>query len=217
MTDTTTNDHQEVASNLNIKFRKGYSKMVTLLGMLILLLVILVPVFIMVNVAPSKPGYYATATNGVIYPLSSLDQPVVTDTFLQKWVSTLAGGIFTVSFGDWQSQLDKYKGNFTPLAWQDLQNSYNKGFADNLVQNQWSASAVITQEPRILDRRIINGRYTWTVNVPVLVNFTNASANASQSLLLALTISRMPTDANPQGIQVTQFLSRIKPGGGDNA
>ena len=205
------NDHNEIASGQNLKYRMGYSKLVSGLLGLVLIMVALLSMFVLVTLMPTSPSYYATTTDGQIYPMQSLSQPVVTDDYLQQWVSATVGGIYTVSFNDWQNQLKQYQNDFTPLAWQDLQNSYNNsGFATNLVQNQLIASAVVTQSPRILDRNIINGRYTWSVIVPVLVNFKSASAQSQQKLTLSLTVSRVPVLSDAQGIQISYIHAKLE-------
>lgn len=209
------NDHDEIASDRNAKYRSGYTKLLSLLVGLILLMVVLTPMFLLVTFMPTSPRYYATTTHGEIYPMSSLSEPVVTDTYLRQWVSAIAGGIFTVSFNDWQTQLDKYKADFTDLAWQDLLDAYkNDGFANTLVQNQLIASAVVSQTPKILNRSIINGRYTWSVMVPVLINYTSASANAKQTVDLSLTISRVPVLSSSQGIQISNLHAHLVTQGG---
>lgn len=209
-------DHNEIATNQNAKFRSGYAKLVTMLVGLVLVMFVLTAMFLLVNLMPTAPRYYATSTNGQLYPMSSLSEPVVTDAYLTQWISTIAGGIYTVSFNNWQNQLNKYQDDFTPLAWQDLQGAYNNGFADSLVQNQWLASAVVTQTPKILDRSIINGRYTWSVIVPVLINFTNAGASSKQAITLSLTVSRVPVLSDPGGIQITHLHSQIQSQGAAN-
>jgi intracellular multiplication protein IcmL len=209
MAEVSANDHNEIASGANAKFRSGYARLVTMLVGLVLVMCVLVSMLLLVTFMPNQPNYYATTTNGNLAQMQPLSEPVVTDSFLRQWVSTVAGGIFTVSFNDWQNQLKKYQGDFTSLAWQDLQNAYNNGFADNLVQNQLLASAVVTEQPRILDRSIINGYYTWTVIVPVLVNFTGAGAKSQQKLSLSLTISRVPVLTDSEGIQVSHIHAKL--------
>lgn len=209
MANESANDHNEIASSANAKFRSGYSKLVTMLVGLVLVMCVLVSMLLLVTFMPNQPSYYATATNGQIYPMQSMSEPVVTDNYLRQWVSSIAGGIFTVSFNDWQNQLKKYQDDFTTLAWQDLQDAYNNGFANNLVQNQLIASAVVTEQPRILDRSIINGYYTWTVIVPVLVNYIGAGAKSQQKLNLSLTISRVPVLTDSEGIQVSHIHATL--------
>jgi intracellular multiplication protein IcmL len=204
------NDHDEIASRQNAKYRTGYARLVTMLVGFVLVMVVLLSMFVLVTWMPNSPSYYATTTNGQIYPMQSLSEPVVTDNYLRQWVSAVAGGVYTVSFNDWQNQLKQYQNDFTPLAWQDLQNAYNNGFANNLVQNQLVASAVVTQSPRILDRSIINGRYTWTVIVPVMVNFTSAGAQSLQKITLSLTISRVPVLSDAQGIQISYLHAKLE-------
>jgi intracellular multiplication protein IcmL len=214
------NDHDEIASSKNARYRTGYSKLVTMLVGLVLIMVVLTSMLLLVTFMPQSPRYYATSTNGQMFPMFSLSEPVVTDNFLRQWVSTVAGGIFTVSFNDWEKQLDTYQDNFTPLAWQDLLGAYNNGgFATNLVQNQLVSSAIVSKQPRILDRSIINGRYTWAVIVPVLVYYSSAGQSSSQTITLSLTISRVPVLSDPQGIQISHIHAKLQSeqtGVGDN-
>jgi intracellular multiplication protein IcmL len=213
------NDHDEIASGQNAVYRKRYGKMVSILVALVLLMAIVTPLFLLVIFKPTPPRYYTTTTTGDVKRLSSLSEPVVTDAYLRKWVATIAGGIFTVSFNSWQTQIKRYQDNFTPLAWQSLMNSYtNGGFADTLTNNQLISSAVVNGTPRILDRSIINGEFTWFVSVPILVNYTSASAQTQQMVNLSITVSRVPVLSVPQGIQISHFRAKItqRAAGGSN-
>ena len=139
----------------------------------------------------------------------SLSEPVVTDNYLRQWVSTIAGGIFTVNFNDWQKQITKYQADFTPQAWQALLNVYKDGFAKTLVADQLVTSAVVASTPKILDRNIIHGRYTWSVLVPVLIQYTNASSGQNQTINLSLVVSRVPVLGSSQGIQISSIVAKI--------
>ncbi len=210
MTKQVANDHDEIASSKNALYRKRYGKMVSMLVALVLLMAVVTPLFLLVIFKPTPPRYYATTTKGQVRRLSSLSEPVVTDAYLRKWVAAIAGGIFTMSFNNWQTQIKRYQDNFTPLAWQSLMNSYtNGGFADTLTNNQLISSAVVDGTPRILDRNIIRGYYTWFVSVPILINYTSASAQTQQRVDLSLTVSRVPLLSVPQGIQISHFRAKV--------
>ena len=67
-------------------------------------------------------------------------------------------------------------------------------------------SAVITQMPVILNKSVIAGRYSWLVQMPVLITYTSASMSARRALIATMMISRVPVLGSSQGVQVTDMV-----------
>ena len=67
-------------------------------------------------------------------------------------------------------------------------------------------SAVATRAPVILQKGILNGRFAWRVQMPVLVTYQSASEFTQQSNVVTMLISRVSTLNSPRGIGISQFV-----------
>ena len=75
-------------------------------------------------------------------------------------------------------------------------------------------SAVATKAPVILQKGILNGRFAWRVQMPLLVTFQSAVEFSQQQLVVTLLISRVSTLNSPRGIGISQFVAGPAAGGG---
>ena len=69
------------------------------------------------------------------------------------------------------------------------------------------ASSVATGAPVILDQGVINGRYAWKVQMPLLVTYQSSTEQIQQSLIITMVVSRVPTVDMPRGIAIVSFVA----------
>jgi intracellular multiplication protein IcmL len=187
-------------------YRDSYRKLLNILIFLLWLGVGLSVVLSYMLYSPKRHQYFATSSSGDIIPLHSLSEPVITNDYLLKWAQLVSLNVLNLSFGKAQQQLQTQKSKFTDQGWAALQKSIkDNDFITNLNQGKLIASAVVNKPAQILVRRVIQGRYTWVVQVPVLVNFTSSSQNSKKQMMVSLTIMRIPVLGSPEGIQVNSI------------
>ena len=74
-------------------------------------------------------------------------------------------------------------------------------------------SAVATRAPIILQKGILNSRYSWRVQMPILVTYQSASEFSQQNNVVTMLITRVPTLNSPRGIGIAQFVVGPASGG----
>ena len=77
-----------------------------------------------------------------------------------------------------------------------------------VIAQQLVATAVATGAPVIEDQRVIAGRYSWKIAMPILVKYQSANKNYSQSLVVRVIVQRVPVYANPKGVGIVQFIAK---------
>jgi intracellular multiplication protein IcmL len=137
-----------------------------------------------------------------------LDQPNLSTASLLQWANTAAVAAFTFNFVNYRQELQAASEFFTPEGWnaylQSLQDS------DNLVaviQKKLVVSAVATGAPIINQSSVVSGRYTWQVQMPLLVTYQSLSQITQQSLMVNMVITRISTLDSPRGIGIAQFIA----------
>lgn len=201
-------DALELVRLRNNFYRDNYRRLAVALLVLLGLNAILVGMVVYQYTTRPEPRYFATSADGKITPLYALDVPVVSASALLSWANEAAVAAFTYNFSDYRKALQSASEFFTPEGWKDFQvalessNNLNAVITKKLV-----VSAVATGAPVIIDQGVIYGRYSWKVQMPLLVNFQSASTNYQTPLLVTLLITRVSTVYVPTGIAIAQYIA----------
>lgn len=189
-------------------YRDNYRRIVSILLLTFLIIGLLIGALIYVVTHPPSPKYFATDTTGRIVPLLPLDQPNMSTATLLQWANMASVAAFTYNFVDYRAQLQAASEFFTTEGWQAFlqsivsSNNLTAVKAKNLV-----VSAVATGAPIITQQGVVDGRYTWQVQMPMLVTYQSASQVTPQSLMVTLVITRISTLDSPTGIGIAQFIA----------
>ena len=142
-----------------------------------------------------------------VSPLSTLSAPIITSESLLNWAQ-----LATVSLNTFQSatieeqinaSLEKY---FTHAGANSYLTSLKmKGTVKDVIAKKLGVSCIIKSPPVILHQGVLLGRYTWKVQVPVLISYTSLSDVRVSPQLITLTISVLPAYINPIGLGITQY------------
>src|SRR3989344_7109998 len=185
---------QDIRTRRNYFYRNNYRRLLSLVLLLLLTSIGLSLFLGYLNYNVSPPKYYATTPNGQITSMHSLSEPLVTQDFVVQWAALAARTVYNLDFVNWQTQLQAAQIYFTPNGWAALMLGLNNsGMTNSLKNNKLQATAVVVKDPVILDREVINGRYTWQIQLPLLVTYVSASDTKKQLLVITLSIVRVST------------------------
>lgn len=166
---------------------------------------------------PPEPKYFATSVNGRITPLQPLDKPNQSDSAVLQWSNQAAIAAFSYNFVNYREELESASEFFTPKGWREflsaLQSSNN---LDAVKAKKLIVSAVATRAPIVLDKGELNGRYSWRVQMPILVTYQSASQFSQQNNVVTMLITRVSTLNSPRGIGIEQFIVAPATGGAVN-
>ena len=202
-----TTESQELELQVNGFYRDHYRRTMKRLSFLVILALILASVFAWMNYAQPQPAYYAAMTSGDVIPMHALSEPVVTSDFILQWSALTTRLIYNLNFSTYQTQLNKVKARFTPEGWEKMMDALNASLIPQLVGSKLIISSVVAGPPVILARMVIYGRFTWRVQMKLLVTYTSANVATKRVLLVTMNIQRVPTLNAAQGIQIIDFNS----------
>lgn len=163
---------------------------------------------------PPAPKYFATSISGRVTPLFPLDQPNQSDSAVLQWANQAAIASFTYNFVNYRDELQASSGFFTAEGWDQfltaLQESNN---LDAVKAKKLIVSSVATRAPIILQKGILNGVFSWRVQMPILVTYQSASEFTQQNNVVTMLITRVSTLNSPRGIGISQFVVGPATGG----
>lgn len=197
---------QETAFEVNDFYRNNYRRTMKILLFMVMVCAVLSAVLAWMSYDKKQPPYYASMTTGKIVEMHALSEPVVTNDFVLQWSELAARLVYNLGFATYQQQLAKIEPYFTSDGWTKMMTALKtSGLLDNLVDNRLVISSVVTGPPVILARMVIDGRFTWRIQMRLLVTYTSASETRQNTFLITMNVQRVPTLNTPQGIQIINF------------
>lgn len=192
----------------NSFYRDGQRKMMLILLISIISNFILLSMLIYIVSHPPAPKYFATSINGRITPLFALNEPNQSDSAVLQWANQAAIAAFSYNFVNYRSELQAASGFFTSEGWDQFLGALEQSNNLEAVKaKKLIVSAVATRAPIILQKGILNGRFSWRVQMPMLVTYQSASEFSQQNLVVTMLITRVSTLNSPRGIGIAQFVS----------
>ncbi len=156
---------------------------------------------------PMEPAYFTTSVNGQFEELNPLDEPNTSDSVVRQWANIAVVDTYTFDFVNYEKSLEQVSQYFTDNGWYTFLRSLND--SNNLptvIRKKLVVSAVAIKPPSILMKGILNGVYSWRIQIPMLVTYQSASDFIQQSLVVTLLVSRISTLENPKGLGIDQFI-----------
>lgn len=199
-------DSQTLAFEENHFYRDNYYRVMRFLSLLIALGVVLAFILAWMSFDRPLPKNYAAITTGQVMPLHALSEPIFNTQFILRWSANIAQSVYNMSFDDYQNDLDKVKESFTSAGWEQMMTAL-QSVITTVTGNRVNISSVVSGAPVVLAEMEIHGRYTWRVQMPLLVTYTGASGSTQSHYVVTMSVQRVPTLNRAEGIRVIDFTS----------
>lgn len=198
----------------NSFYRDGQRKLIGIMLISGLANFIFAGILLYIITHPPAPKYFATSINGRITPLVALDAPNQSDSAVLQWANQAAIAVFSYNFVNYRSELVSASGFFTAEGWDQFISALgSSNNLDAVKAKKLVVSAVATSAPVILQKGVLNGRYAWRIQMPILVTYQSASEFSQQNLNVTMLVTRVDTLNSPRGIGIAQFVSAPAGGG----
>lgn len=201
-------DAVELVRLRNNFYRDNYRRVVGALMILLVIVVTLVGVVFYQIVNRPEPKYFATTVDGRIMPLFSLSEAMLSPGELLQWAHRSAITAYTYNFVNYRDAMQQLQNQFTPDGWRYYEDALRTARTlEMVIAKKLVVSAVATGTPVILDQAVISGRYSWKVQIPLLVTYQSPNEQTQQAMIVTMIISRVPTVDMPKGIAIVSFVS----------
>jgi intracellular multiplication protein IcmL len=198
----------ELLHQRNNFYRDNYRRVLFVLLLLVITNVILALGAVHVIKNPPVPKYFATSDEGRLTPMHPLSAPVMSTTSLTEWAARAATGAYTFDFVNYRKSLQESSTYFTASGWRSFENALVSSNNLKLVLTKKLVTTAVAQgAPVVLKRGVLNGAYSWQVQLPILVTYQSASMNVRQPMLVTMLIRRVDVSNNPSGIAIAQYIA----------
>lgn len=154
------------------------------------------------------PQFNAEQADGSRMLLIPYDAPNLLPATILEWASKAATVSYTFDFVNATKEIEAARSYYTADGWQDYLNSVS-GVISTIVQNQLFVNGVVSGTPVIANQGPLPDRdYAWRIQIPFLVTYQSANITTKRNFYVIISIVRVPTNINPQGIGIDQFVMR---------
>jgi intracellular multiplication protein IcmL len=198
----------ETVMNRQNFYRDGYRKMIIIVLGLLIANVSMAGLLFYMRSHQAPASYFATSADGRITRLYALSEPIVSISALLEWSRSAAIAAYSYDFVHYRKQLQGASEYFTSEGWQKFVTALkDSGNLQTVLSKKLVATAVPTGSPVLLNRGVINGRYSWKVRLPMLVTYQSQSQTFQQPLMVTMMVARVPNVNDPKGIAIVQFIA----------
>ncbi len=190
-------------------YRTGYLRLIKLCYALTAVIFLLTAaLFYTLFAYLPEDGYFAQTSEGATSGLIGLERPPIPQQTLFNWAADSAAQIMTFGFNDYDEKLSSARERFTPEGWLSFAQVMNESrFFQNVRDQQQLLTAVPQGMTTLIFEGLMNGRYTWIVELPLMVTVRSGSLSRSLNQKVRLTIIPVETSENPMGIAIDRWIS----------
>lgn len=188
-------------------YKDNFRRMVWVLLISLVLNVILACSLIFFSHQTPRTYYFATTSDGRLIPVVPLVSPNMSDTAVTNWVSNNLPQVYALDFVHYRSQLQAMQGIFTSFGWQQFIQA-SAPFLSNIVNQQLVTSATLTNVPIVVQKGLINGVYSWQIQVPLLISTQRANQESTQNVIVRLIVQRTNNIVSGQLLGISQIVQQ---------
>ena len=194
----------------NVFYRDYYHYFIVIIMVLILLMLTAVGIILYQMLHRPLPTFNVVQPNGQQMFLVPHEEPNLLPDTILRWASKAAAISYTFDFVNYNKQVLNARPYFTDVGWRDYVGSVDK-LIDDIISNQLIVTGVVAGVPVISNQGPLpDVSYAWRVQIPFLVSYQSANTVSISYFYVILTIVRVPTFQNPQGIGIDQFIMRSR-------
>ncbi|HVE45069.1 MAG TPA: DotI/IcmL/TraM family protein [Gammaproteobacteria bacterium] len=186
-------------------YRDHYHHMLQGVMIMVLLLIIIMAIIFYQVAHRPLPQFKARQADGATMILNPTTMPNQLPDTILRWASKAAALAYTFDFLNYNQQATMVRPYFTDEGWRDYLASVRSLIA-TVIKNQLFVNGVVTGVPVIANQGPLDGKYVWRVQIPFLVTYQSANTISTRHFYVVITIIRVPTVANPQGVGIDQFV-----------
>ena len=200
-------DELDVVRLRNDFYRDNFYKVFIALVLMMLTAVLVASVSIYLFTHKPEPVRFSADNDFRAFPPVPLDQPYLKPADLIQWVSDVLPAMFTFDFVNYTNQINQMEHNFTPTGW--------KKYTDQLAvyinsrevtDTKLFIHATPTGAPFVLNQGLIENKYGWWVQMPINLNYKNATRDSDVPLVVQILVVRVSTFNDLSGIAIENVV-----------
>lgn len=190
-------------------YRDGYRSLLRLAFIQSLIILGLLGAnYFVIHVHQPENQYFATTEDGRLIPMLALSQPNLSSPALMSWVAQASTEVMTFGFNDYRRRLQESSRNFTRRGWESFTKALQAARIIEMVEaNQQVVTAAPQGAPILESEGLVNGRYQWVIQLPMVLSYQSGARQRSDNLLVTVVVVRVPRLESPNGVGIEQWIA----------
>jgi intracellular multiplication protein IcmL len=191
-------------------YKRGFQLATVALGVMGVVTLVSVSMAYWAFTNKPEPRYFATREDGGIIPLIAVNQPFLQDGQVTNFAVEAVTTAMTMNFANWRQDLAASSRYFQrPDGYEAFLTALEGAKILDFVRERNLVSTAIANGAVIVGRGVdVQGRYSWTLQIPLRVTYQSANERTTQELLAEVVVSRVPTWESPSAIGITRITMR---------
>ena len=157
---------------------------------------------------PPVNRYFATSGDGRLMQLTPVNQPIGSLAELTTWTANSVTQAYTFSFANWRAEHSAAQKNFTTQGWRGFQRALTESnLLTTVMDEKYVTTAAPTGAPVLIDSGLVEGRYAYKLQMPMVVTYQSSVRTTSQNLMMDIIVVRQPEIDNPRGLGIAQLIA----------
>lgn len=172
------------------------------------ILCLVISMIVLISVHQPENRYFATTEDGRLVPMVPLNQANLSKPALMSWAAQSATEVMTFNFADYRRRLQEASRHFTREGWRSFTQALQSADIIKAVnENRQVVTAAPRQAPVLISEGVIAGQYQWVVEIPMMFTYQFGQSKRSDSMIVRLTIVRVPKLESPNGVGIQQWIA----------
>lgn len=151
--------------------------------------------------------YFPTTLDGKLVETIPLDKPNLSGAALLQWTVEAMTSAYTFNFVDYRKALQTARSYFTQTGYMQYLNELRNFNTIGLVaEKKYVLSVAPTSAPILLKEKVIDGLYTWYVQLPIVITYTSSREETKEYFSITMLVIRVPTTDSPKGVAVAGII-----------
>ncbi len=200
-------EETQVVELLDEFYRDSFGKVMLIMMGFCIAIISLLAISLYINLNKPPPITFPVGDDMRVLPPVPLDQPYLSRADVLQWVADVLPKAFVYDFNHYNDQLKVAQQYFTQNGWETFLNQLNIYANYNNVQtNKLFVNAAPTAAPIFVNEGLIEGKYGWWVQMPLMITYTGFKPPVPQAVTLQLLVIRVPTLNNLTGVGIDDVM-----------
>lgn len=156
-----------------------------------------------------RPAYIATTVDGRILPRQPLTVPIMSDAALLQWAQHAIVASYSYDYIDYVSQLELASHQFSANGWRAFKHSLAASKQlQMVVRDKAIVVATPTGVPTITQHGVLDGRYVWVINMPIMVQYISHTGTTTRFWDVTVRAQRDGLLIYPKGMSISSFVAQ---------
>jgi len=159
---------------------------------------------------PPETLSYLMDEDGRVVKLESTRNPSLTETEVLNWAAGKIKAIHSLTFTDYVDHVQSLRADFTDPAFLEYQKALlSSKSLEKVKQDRLVMWADPKEAPKIISAKVVNGKFTWVVEMKITQYLAGGEYIANGTEMLAtVVIERTSRARNLSGVVISKYLAK---------